>query len=207
MCKCELLRRERPDFSDLVSFDDCFCRKLEGLETLERLRERGAADHHAVVLEDHAVVSLLKRRRDFLAELSTARQRIGSEPRPTTNRVRLMEHPCVRHLAANAERHQRHRMRMHNRANVGPHRIDRLVKRKFRRRRMRPVHRAIGLDSHDVIPREAALVHPSRRDPNIAARFANRKVPARSGRHPVAVNPLHGGHNFVAWVGKLSVHG
>ncbi len=71
---------------------------------------------------------------------------------------------------------------------------------------MRPVHRAIGLHAHDVIPREAAFIDPRGSDPNIPAGFANREVPARSGRHAVAVNPLHGRHDFVAGVGELSVH-
>src|SRR5262249_41011735 len=58
-------------------------------------------------------------------------------------------------------------------------------------------------DPHDVVAAEAPLVEPRRRDPDRAVFVANREVPARGGRHPVAVDPLHRPHDRVARVRQV----
>ena len=108
-----------------------------------------------------------------------------------------MEQPRIGNLVHQAERHQRHRMRVHDAAHVGTRPIDLLVERQFRGRAIRSRHAAVGVHANDVFAAQAAFVQPRGRDPDVAVLFADREVAARRGRHAITIDPLDGLQNLV----------
>ena len=88
-----------------------------------------------------------------------------------------MKQPRIRRLPTNAEGDQRNRVGMDDRSNVGADIVDRLMKRKLRRRRMGPFQCPIGLDANDVVARQVAFVDTSRRDPDVAAGSRIERLP------------------------------
>jgi hypothetical protein len=115
-------------------------------------------------------------------------------------------HPRVGQQPADAEGNQRARMGMHDRPDVRPAAVNLAVKRKLRRRRVQAAARAVRLHVDDVARLQAALVHARRGDPDAAIRVEDRQVAAGGGRHPVAVDALHGAHEFFARVEPARIH-
>lgn len=133
-----------------------------------------------------------------------AGQRIGGKADLSADLPGLVQQPRIGRLPADAEGYQRHRMRMHNRLEVGPLGIDRLVKRKLRRGFMRPRGAPIRPHAHNILPPQSAFVEPCRRDPDVTVGLANGQIAARGGRHAVAVNPLRRPQDVVSWVYQVA---
>ena len=130
-CQRDLLVGEVADLTQLPRLDDSLAGELQRLEAMERLLQRGAAGHRAVILQEHAIEKLAKNSGHVAAQRFTAGQFVGREPRLAADVPRLVKQPRVGHLVHQAEGHQRHRMRMHDAANVRTRAVDFLMERQF----------------------------------------------------------------------------
>src|SRR6185436_4653567 len=115
------------------------------------------------------------------------RQRVIGKRHLAANGAGLRKHARVRHLAANAERNQGHRMRMHDRANVGARTVNGSMKWELRRRRVGAMSCAILLYANNVPSSQTPLVDSRRRNPNVPVRLTDREIATRSRRHPVTI--------------------
>ena len=67
-------------FAKLSGFDERLAGKLERFEAFEGVRQRIAADHDAVIFQNHTVAPILKGVGDVLTQLFAARTGIGANP-------------------------------------------------------------------------------------------------------------------------------
>ena len=112
----------------------------------------------------------------------------------------------IGNYARQAEGHQRRRMRVHDRPQIGAGAINVPMERKLRRRLMRADDRAIGLHLHDIVARERAFVDAGGRNPDIAVVVAHGKIPARRRRHPIFVNAVHDHYKLIGRMLQFKMH-
>ncbi|HEV7403242.1 MAG TPA: hypothetical protein VGO11_09960 [Chthoniobacteraceae bacterium] len=110
----------------MAGIDDGIGRELQGLEALKSAGEILAADHDAMIFENDAIGlrdggKLLG---DAIPQGFAPRQGIRREGDFAADIPRLRKQSCVRHLAANAEAHERAGMGMDDRINIRPYLVD-----------------------------------------------------------------------------------
>src|SRR5215217_7506558 len=98
-----------------------------------------------------------------------------------------MEESRIGNLPADAECHERHRMGMHDRFQIGPGLIDGSMEWELGRGPMRSNNLPACLQANDVSARQAPFVDPRWSDPGVAVPGANRKIAAGGRRHAVTI--------------------
>ena len=72
---------------------------------------------------------------------------------------------------------------------------------------MQPLTLSILADMDNLLSAQTAFVHAGGGDPLVAIFVVDGDVPAVSGCHVAAVNPLHGLDNLITRMEKREIHG
>ena len=165
---------------------------VESLEGLERPGQIGPAHHHAVVFQHHGPTPPGEDPGDLLAQVGAAGQAISSHPDLTADQPHVGDEQSVWDLADDGKSDQRRRVGMDHGVDVRPSLVDPLVERELHRRRVGPGHPTVRTHVHDVVAGQRPLVRAARSDPDVAVLLADGEVPARSRRHAIAIDTIHG---------------
>ena len=186
----DLLFRQIDGLTQCPGVQDSPGAELEGFQTLVRIGNVFAHEHHTVVFHDDSLVLRILREflGDLLAQQFAARKGIRGEADRTAHAAGLRDDAGVGHLVHDAEGHQSRGMRVDDAPELRTHLVQGAVKRIFGRRTMRADDGSVGLDTHDVGRGQGALVDAGRGDPHVPVVVHDGEVSAGSGRHLPAID-------------------
>jgi len=121
-----------------------------------------------VVFHDDAVHAFLELRGELPPEIPAARNAVRREADGALDLPRQRQRAGFRNAVHEAEGDQRHGVGVHDSANVRPCAVNGLVKRKLRGWGVQAIDGSVRADADHVGRLQRALVHPRRRDPDVA---------------------------------------